>query len=140
MNADVELDDADLLAAFEGRSLPPEAWDHRAHVRVAYLYASQHGFEAALTRMRVGLKALNAAHRVPETVGRGYHETLTVAFRRLIFAACRQQAFQSSAEFCEAHPELMTKDALRFHYSRERLMSGAAKQMFVEPDLRALPE
>ena len=140
MNADPVLYDADLMAAFEGSTLAPQCWNHRAHVRVAYLYASLHGFDAALMRMRAGLTALNAAHRTPETVERGYHETMTVAFMRLIFAACRQQAFSSSAEFCDAHPELMTKEALLIYYSRERLVSGAAKQTFVEPDLLPLAE
>jgi len=140
MNADAEIQDADLIAAFERSLLPPHAWNHRAHVRVTYIYASQDGLEAALARMRIGINALNAAHRVPEAVDRGYHETITVAFMRLIVAACRQQPFQSSAEFCEAHPELMSKSALLVHYSRERLMSLAAKTTFVEPDLKTLPD
>jgi hypothetical protein len=140
MNADPEIHDADLIAAFERSVLPSHAWNHRAHVRVAYIYASQYGLEATLARMRIGINALNAAHRVPEAVDRGYHETITFAFMRLIVAACRQQPFRSSAEFCEAHPELMTKSALLVHYSRERLMSLAAKTTFVEPDLKPLPD
>jgi hypothetical protein len=140
MYSDAEMSDVDLIAAFECGVLPREAWNHRAHVRVAYFYASQHGLEAAVARMRIGVHALNAAHRVPEAVDRGYHETITVAFLRLIFAACRQQSFQSSAEFCAAHPELMTKNTLLLYYSRERLMSLAAKAAFVEPDLEPLPD
>jgi hypothetical protein len=136
---EAELSDAELIAAFEERLLPPQAWNHCAHVRVAFIYASQYGFEAALAQMRVGLHALNAAHRVPNAADRGYHETITVAFMRLVFAACKQQQFSSSVDFCHAHSELMTKDALLHYYSRERLTSVAAKAAFIEPDVRPLP-
>jgi hypothetical protein len=59
---------------------------------------------------------------------------------RLIFIVCSRRPFHSSAEFCEAHPELMKKDALMLYYSRDRLFSQAAKTAFVEPDLQPLPE
>ena len=36
-------DDADFLRAFETRSIPFEAWMHRSHVRMAYLYLRDHG-------------------------------------------------------------------------------------------------
>ena len=140
MNADAEKNDADLMQAFENGALLLQLWNHRAHVRVAYLYASQYELEDALTRMRAGLHALNAAHRVPEAVDRGYHETITVAFMRLILAACRLRPTKCSAEFCDAHPDLMTKDILQLYYSRKRLMSLAAKKTFVEPDLAPLPD
>ena len=145
MSADDSFDDDELVAAFERAAVPAEAWDHRAHVRVAFVYARQYGWETAVARMRSGLVALNAAHQVPDVVGRGYHETITVAFLRLIGAACQRaacqgRAFASSAEFCDAHPELMTKDALLAYYSRDRLAGAEAKAAFVEPDLRPLPE
>lgn len=139
MNTDPSFDDADLVAAFETAALPAEAWNHRAHVRVAFAFVRQSDFNSALARMRTGLRALNAAHRVPHEVDRGYHETITVAFMRLIYAACRQQVFASSAEFCNRHPELMKKDALLHYYSHGRLASLEAKEAFIEPDLNPLP-
>jgi len=139
MNAATPVDDADLLAAFEQATLPAEAWNHRAHVRVAFTYARQGDLNTALQRMRAGLQALNAAHRVPNHADRGYHETITVAFMRLIHAACRRYTFASSADFCDRHPELVQKDALLRYYSRERLKSLEAKAAFVEPDLAPLP-
>jgi hypothetical protein len=139
IDSGVELSDADLIAAFECADLAPQLWNHRAHVRVAYLYAVQYGLEIALARMRIGQNVLNAAHEVPEAIDRGYRETITVAFLRLIFAACSCQSFQSSAEFCETNPALMGKDTLLLHYLRERLFSEAAKTTFVKPDLKPLP-
>lgn len=134
------LDDAALLTAFEQCTIPPAQWNHRAHIRVAFLYAREHDFEAALIRMRAGLRGLNAAHRTPETGTRGYHETITVAFLSLIYARCRAERYPSSQTFCDLNPELMSKDALLHYYSRERLFSSAAKARFLEPDLAPLPD
>ena len=140
MDAGTLIDDAGLMAAFEKGVLPPEGWNHRAHVRVAFAYLRRYELNAALAQMRAGLHTLNAAHAVPDAADRGYHETITVAFMRLIHAACGKQTFASSTEFCDRHPELMKKDALFSYYSRGHLASPEAKTTFVEPDLAPLPK
>ena len=81
------MNDQQLLAAFESCTLPSEQWDHRAHVRIAYLYASQLGLADAIDRVRIGIKAYNKATDTPEAIDRGYHETMTLAFTTLVFAA-----------------------------------------------------
>jgi putative acetyltransferase len=134
-----QLSDEELLAAFESCTLSCEAWTHRAHIRVGYLYASQCDLPAAIQRMRAGLKALNAVHGTPESLERGYHETITVAFLRLIQAAARKETFPSSEDFCQRHPELLDKNLLLKFYSRERLRSLEAKTQFIAPDLSPLP-
>ncbi len=132
--------DAHFLEAFENCTLPFEQWNHRAHVKAAYLYASRHDLEPALVRMRSSIKAYNAAHNVPDALDRGYHETITQGFMRLVHATiCRHGPYQSSEEFCERHPELLNKHVLLGFYSRERIMSPAAKATFVAPDLAELP-
>jgi hypothetical protein len=136
---DVLTDDTELISAFERCLLTSQQWNHRAHVRVAFLYAFQHQFDQALERMRVGLRALNAAHQVPNLPDRGYNETITVAFLRLIYAACHNGQFSSSADFCDHNPDLLDKTALLRFYSRECLSSPQAKTTFVEPDLAPLP-
>ena len=132
--------DDELLAAFEDGTLPREQWNHRAHVCVAYLIACQHELPEAIDRMRAGLQAYNAAQGVPETLERGYHETVTVAFMHLIHAAVRYCGMApSSDEFCERHPELLDKFCLRYFYSSDRILTREAKVHFVEPDLAPLP-
>lgn len=133
------MNDDEFLAAFEDCSLPFEQWTHRAHVRVAYLYSSRHDLESAIDRMRAGIKAYNKATDTPEAIDRGYHETITQAFMRLVFTANLQSGpHESSDAFCEAHPELLAKQALLTFYSRDRIMSWEAKQAFMEPDLMPL--
>ena len=108
-----DVNDTDFLSAFEDCSLPFEQWSHRAHVRVAYMYATQHELCSATDRMSRGIKAYNRATDTPETLDRGYHETITKAFMRLVFAAVVQSGpHGSSEEFCDRHPELLSKHSL----------------------------
>jgi len=133
--------DADLIAAFEAGAIPHERWGHLEHVRVAFIYLRAHPFAEALERLRTGIQALNRVHRVPESPTRGYHETLTVAWARLIAAAIEQDGpFDDSAALLRARPDLCGRAALHPHYSREVIMDPSAKTRFVEPDLAPLPE
>jgi hypothetical protein len=140
MNDRGALNDQELQSAFETCTLPRDAWIHRAHVRMAFLYSQQHPFSEALDRMRTSIKAYNLSQQIPESPDRGYHETITVVFMRLVHdALLRNGPFPTSDSFCDHHPELLDKSVLRKFYSRERLMSPEAKQGFIEPDLAELP-
>ncbi|TVQ32700.1 MAG: hypothetical protein EA376_04870 [Phycisphaeraceae bacterium] len=137
--------DAAFLVAFRDRSLPKSAWTHRAHVRVAWLHLREAPFGVALDRLRTGIIALNESHGVANTPDDGYHETVTVAFLRLIAAAMRSDpapdpgAGESFSAFAARHPRLLDRSLLREHYSEPRLMSREARRRFLEPDLRPLP-
>jgi hypothetical protein len=135
--------DEEFLAAFETRTLPFAEWTHRAHVRLAFLYVRAAGFEGAVDSVRAGIKAYNAANDVPEGPTSGYNETTTVAFVHLVAATMRAygETFPTpdADAFCDAHPQLMTRHALRLFYSPQRRMDPRAKGEFVEPDLAPLP-
>ena len=137
------MDDAELLRQFESRTLPFAHWNHRAHVRVAFLYLREHDFDEALARMRAGVQAYNAANNVPESPDRGYNETTTHAFLHLIAATIAAYGdvilTPTSEAFCEAHPQLMTRHALRLFYSPQQRMHPLAKTQFIPPDLAPLP-
>jgi hypothetical protein len=93
--------------------------------------------------MRAGVKAYNARHRVPENATSGYNETTTRAFLHLIAATTQAYAATpptpGADSFCDTHPQLMTKHALRLFYSPQRRMDPLAKTQFIEPDLAPLP-
>lgn len=134
------MNDADFLTAFKDCSLPFEQWTHRAHVRVAYLFAATHDLASAVDQMREKIKAYNKATETLEAIDRGYHETITQAFMRLVFAANAQTGpHGSSDDFCDSHPELLSKQTLLIYYSRGHIMTMDAKAGFIEPDLRPLP-
>lgn len=131
-------DDADrlFLAAFESGDLPPTAFDHRAHVRLAYVQLVEHP-EDALDRLRSGLRAFMDHHGLDPAK---YHETLTRAWLLAVrhFMASSPPA-DSAGAFIEANPTLLDAAIMRTHYSAERLFSDEARAGFVEPDLAAIP-
>ena len=134
------MDDTEFLEAFETGALSTEAWHHREHVKVAYLYLNRYSFDDALRRMRDGLHVLNAAQKVPDAPDRGYHETMTCAWLRLVHCAlCENGCAVTSDAFVDQHSHLLARRALLFFYSRDRLMSATAKNGFLEPDLAPLP-
>ena len=132
--------DEAFLRAFEDCTLPFEQWKHRAHLKVAYLYLRSFPFEEALTKARQNIQRYNAATNTPENRERGYHETMTVAWLRLVHGALERSGPAASAdEFLERDAPLLDSRALRCFYSRDRLISWQAKAEFVEPDLAPLP-
>ena len=134
------MDDETFLRRFEHCEFSVEEWHHREHVKVAYLYLLRWPCAEALDRMRAGLKALNAVQKVPETLERGYHETLTRGWLQLVHCAlCEYGPSESAEAFLERHTHLLARRALLFFYSRDRLMSAEAKARFLEPDLAPLP-
>ena len=81
------MTDEELWNRFEDQTLPFELWDHRMHVRVAYIYSRDLSYSDALIRLREGIKAYNEKNDVGESQFSGYNETMTVAFLRLVRSA-----------------------------------------------------
>jgi hypothetical protein len=134
------MDDETFLMQFESGTFPFEQWRHDAHIKVAYLYLQQHPLATAMDKIRAGIKAYNAANKVPEGPDRGYHETTTMAWLRLVHVTlCEYGPRETAGAFYEQNPQLSQKKVLRLFYSRELFMSPRAKAEFVEPDLAPLP-
>jgi hypothetical protein len=134
------MDDEAFLREFEAAALPMDQWHHRDHIRVAYLYLSRYPLEEVIGKVRSGIKALNAALKVPEALDRGYHETMTLAWIHLVHCTLSEFGPAENADaFMDKHAQLLSKRALLFFYSRDHIMSAEAKARFIEPDLTALP-
>jgi len=138
MNNPQHMTDDEFLAAFEARTI--DALPHRDHIKVAYLYLRQHPLQEAIVKVRTGLQALAVAWNAPvDDLERGYHETMTEAWVRLVYLTLSDGGIAGSADaFCERHPKLMQKTCLQSFYSPERLKTWKAKREFVEPDLAPL--
>jgi hypothetical protein len=119
-------------------------WTHEAHIRVACWHVSRLGRARAAAIMPVGIKRLNASLGVLDAPESGYHETITVAFLHLVeyeLASLRNECNgESFDEKANAVAErLADKRVLLRYYSRECIMSADAKQGWIEPDLKPLP-
>jgi hypothetical protein len=125
------MTDEEFLRRLADCSLPPEAFNHRGHVRAAFLVlARTPGFGAALERMR-GLITAYAAH-----LGKAglYHETITVAFMALINARRAEAGSVDSWQaFAAANPDLFDKDVLAGRYDQAVLQSELARRVFILP-------
>lgn len=134
------MDDAVFYDCFLVGQFPPEEWKHREHIKAAYLCLRRYSLTEATEQMRRGLAALNAAHKAPNEIDRGYHETMTVAWMQVVDVTMRVFGTECDADtFCDKHPHLMQKTLMRLFYSKDRIMTWDAKQRFVEPDLARLP-
>jgi hypothetical protein len=126
------LSDDEFLARFEALEL--ETFSHRDHLRVAFAYARRGGLRAAVDGAR-RIRVFAESHG--ET--RKYHETMTVGWARLVGTLAVDSAPLTFPAFLAAHPELLRRDLLCEHYSRDLLFSEGARAAFVEPDLAPLP-
>ncbi len=126
------MTDEQFARAFERGDIAPAAFDHRAHVRVAWVYLREGpSFDAAMVRMREGIQRFAAAANASQK----YHETITVLWMRLLAdAAARVPQPCELVELLEKCPELADKDLPLNYYSRERLFSDAARSKWVPPD------
>ena len=132
--------DAEFLKSFEDTSLPLDRWNHRAHLRVSYLYLGAHGFDGALKKMRTGVQRFNKAKGIEDKLHMGYHETVTGGWLRLLDGLMRAHGpLENHEAFYARHSYLASKMALLLYYSRDRIMSLEAKRGFLEPDLAPFP-
>jgi hypothetical protein len=131
-----------LIARFEEGTLAKEEWTHRAHLTVGLWYASRLPYEDALVAVREGILRLNAVHGVPTTPTRGYHETITRFYVRVL---CDYVASEEELPM-RSWPERVTRLLARYgdrelplrHYTKDLLMSPKARFGWVEPDLLPL--
>jgi len=129
----------DLVVAFEATTLPYPQWTHAAHLTVALWYVLWYGPDEALHHMRNGLRRYNAAH-AHEPIRVGYHETITRFWMWVVRQYLRHTPIEGSlVDLANGLIAACTDREMPFrYYTRDHLMSDAARADWVEPDLREL--
>ena len=132
MTSTPSLNDEELLQQFADTSLPAELFNHRQHVRVAWLYVARDGMPYAMRTFSDSLVRFadaKGAHGL-------FHVTISWAYLLLINE--RQQQCQSSDwdSFAAENPDLLTwkPSILDRFYTQELLWSERARRSFVMPD------
>jgi hypothetical protein len=125
------LNDAEFLSAFHSCSLPPSCFHHADHLRLAWLHVHRNSLDIAIDSVRSGIQAY-ARHLGKPGI---YHETLTVAWVRLI-ASHDEPTFD---EFLRLNEHRLNGELLYRFWSPERLQSEQARKEWLAPDKRPLP-
>lgn len=127
----------DLVSQFIACRLPRAEWTHLAHLRVGAWHVHHEGPDTALASLRERIRALNEHHGTPNSATSGYHETITVAYVRLIEEFLRKFAddtpLAARVDVLVSGP-LAEKDLLLAFWSREVLTSEPARRGWVPPD------
>jgi hypothetical protein len=137
--------DADVAHIGEGlllRTLPRAEWTHEAHLAATTYLLMRHpeiDLDRELPRL---IRDYNESVGGVNSETEGYHETITRVFLHGV------RLFLKEADPSEPLHELVNELLLspmgrrdwpmRF-YSRDRLLSVAARRAFLEPDIGALP-
>lgn len=137
MNHGLSSDDRTFRADFEACFIAPESFDHRAHLRLAYIYLAEYDDETAFGLMRHALLAFLRHHDVDPSK---YHETMTRAWVLAVRHFMEMSsASPSAAAFIEGNPALLDARIMMTHYTPDVLFSSQARAHFVEPDLSRIP-
>lgn len=129
------LTDQEFADAFESCRLPNEWFHHRDHLRLAWIYVRRYGAASAGGRIGESIRRYAAHHGQPGK----YHETVTMAWLRLLAQASECSGAASFAELLAACPELLDPNTLQQYYSPGLLASESARTVFVPPDRKTLP-
>lgn len=129
------LDDDTLLARFEALAIPPAAFDHRSHVRLAFAMLRGADFGEAAVRFRRALRRFAEAAGAPDKL----HETLTWAYLAVIAERMASDPMSTtSQQLLARHPDLLDRGAtgaLSRHYDVGTIASSAlARRVFVLPN------
>ncbi len=129
--------DSEFARRFDAGEIEPAAFDHRAHLRLAYVHLVTHGPDAAVGTFRNSLQAFLQRHQIDAAK---FHETLTQAWLQAVWHFMQRSGnTRDSDEFLERSSVLQDPKVMLTHYSREMLFSDDARRQFVAPDLEPIP-
>ena len=133
----MQLDDDSFLNRFETRDLGPEHFDHRGHLRMAWLHLDRYGLEEANARVCQGIRDLAIKFNAPEK----FSHTLTEASMRIIAARMHGGKTKPFEQFLQHNRDLVAdaRGVLARHYSAACLDSPTARAAWIEPDLEPIP-
>jgi hypothetical protein len=129
-----------LLARFRDHSLPLAEWTHEAHLLVGLYHVYHYSLEKAIYDLRAGIITYNLASGGQNTIERGYHETITQFWARLMLQFIEQQGRdQPLGELCTffLKSPLAEQQIMFEYYSQDLLFSANARALYVEPDLKS---
>lgn len=131
-----------LATGFCNCTLPKAAWTHGAHFATAlWLILTRADIDAERDMPAMIRRYNQSVGGVNSDTG-GYHETITQAslhMTRALLATLPVDATPATAFAALIASPLGNKDWLFTYWSRETLMTPAARRAWIEPDIQPLP-
>ncbi len=130
--------DAAFQHRFESGAIKAGTFDHRSHLRLAYIYLCSQPPDAALPGFSTALQRfLQRVGAPPEK----FHVTLTAAWLQAVWHYMHAVPDCTCAdEFLEQATELLDPAIMASHYSPKRLWSDAARRAYLTPDRAPIPQ
>jgi len=117
--------------AFEKGTIDPDAFDHEAHVYVAWLYLEHFPVPEAIARFDAALRRLTASLGIPGK----YHATITWFFMLLIAERRNNGPDSDWIRFRRDNNDLVSDGRiLQRYYDSDTLVSDRARRTFVLPN------
>jgi hypothetical protein len=130
---EANLTNEEFIDQFESGSLPTEYFNHRQHVRAAWIYLQKNETLEALKLFSTSLKNYARTHGAKNL----YHETITWAFVFLINERLEHTGREKAWEdFASENEDVLNwqDNVLKKYYRPETLQSDLARRVFVFPD------
>ena len=137
MTYSISTEDRIFKRRFESCKFPAAEFNHRAHLRLAYIYLSENDDETAYEKMRGSLHKFLKYNGVDPSK---YHETMTRAWVLAVRHFMEKTDTADSADsLIDKNPEMLDTNIMLTHYTAEVLFSDEARNKFVKPDLDPIP-
>ncbi|MEX3947288.1 hypothetical protein AB4Y40_05950 [Paraburkholderia sp. EG287B] len=132
-----DLTDDAFLEAFLACRLPPGAFNHRNHLRVAWIHLQRFPLDEAIERTCAGIAQYAAHLGAPGQ----YHRTITETLIRLMAHAGASDPLRSFDEFLARAPAFSgdCRALVAAYYSSDKLNRPEARVFFLSPDRLPLP-
>ena len=127
------MNDTDFMEAFETGEFPPKQFDHKAHIKLAWIYLDLFDEQTAISKTCEAIKNFDKLHGD----GTKFHTTLTVAAVKVVHHFKQKSKTTTFDELVVEYPKLVSafKDLLFQHYGESVLTDLKAKTSYLEPDL-----
>ncbi|MBX2961140.1 MAG: hypothetical protein KF687_01435 [Cyclobacteriaceae bacterium] len=127
------MSDLEFAESFAAGALNPSDFDHKAHLRLAWIHISQYGVEKAIAAICDQIRAFAAANGAKDK----YNKTVTVAAIRAVYHFMLRSNTTDFESFIQENPRLMYnfKELLNHHYSTNIFTSALAKREYLQPEL-----
>ena len=127
----------EFLAAFESGTLPKARWTHAAHLLTGACYVYRLGEAAAIDKMRLCVSHYNEAVGGKNTETSGYHETITIAWIKVLAKLLRESEPIERGAFAALAVERFAGDKsfLNRYYDFNLVASTQARRSWVPPTL-----